>query len=92
MKFTTLEPLNQRINEVLKKYGLTKISESSNIPRAVSETLNDKNDTIERIFDDNNESCSQVFIKVKNGNIKYANVFITSKDEPDYEEVFVVTP
>lgn len=91
MKFTTLEPLNQRINEVLNKHGLKTIQERSNIPRVINECLNDRNNTVERMFDEFNESCSQVFVKVKNGNIKYANVFITDKDEPDYDLVFIVT-
>lgn len=90
MKFTTLEPLNQKFNEALKRHGLKTIYERSNIPRVINETFSDTNDTVERIFDNLNETCSQIFIKVKNGNIKYANIFITDKDTPEYDEVFVV--
>lgn len=90
MKFTTLEPLNQRFNEALKRHGLKTINESSNIIRDINEKLSDKNETVERIFDGSNETCSQIFIKVKNGNIKYANIFMTDKDVPEYDQVFVV--
>ena len=91
MKFTILEPLNQRINEALKKHNLTKINEKSNSKRVIEEKLNDTNELVERMFDNTNETCSQVFIRTNSNSEKYANVFITDKDEPDYNEVFVVT-
>lgn len=90
MKFTSLEPLNQKFNEALKRYDLKKIKENSNIVKEINNKFSDNNKTIDRIFDDSNETCSQIFIKVKDGNIKYANVFITDSDLPEYTRVFVV--
>lgn len=91
MKFTNLEPLNQRFNEELKKHGLTKIYENSNIPRDIKKHFNDNHDLVERIFDETNETFSQIFIRTKNG-IRYGLVFIGTEDTevPNYDNVYVV--